>query len=67
MMSYLCENEAENPQNGDVYVAQIPDFWNGISQEPSDSLRSVMAHVFRIFHTLSFELNYFLSNFPFKL
>ena len=23
---YLSENEAENLQNGDVYIAQIPDF-----------------------------------------
>ena len=26
MMSYLRENEAENLQNGDVHLAQIPDF-----------------------------------------
>ena len=24
--SYLCENEAENHQNGDFHLAQIPDF-----------------------------------------
>ena len=24
--SYLSENEAENLQNGDVHIAQIPDF-----------------------------------------
>ena len=29
MMSYLCENEAENLQNGGVSVAQIPDFGMG--------------------------------------
>ena len=29
MMSYLCENEAENLQNGDVNLAQIPDFGMG--------------------------------------
>ena len=31
MMSYLCENEAENIQNGDgyMYVAQILDFGMG--------------------------------------
>ena len=28
-MSNLCENEPENLQNGDVYVAQIPDFGIG--------------------------------------
>ena len=26
VMSYLIENEAENLQNGDVHLAQIPDF-----------------------------------------
>ena len=26
MTSYLCENEAENLQNGDFILAQIPDF-----------------------------------------
>ena len=26
MTSYLSENEAKNPQNGDVHIAQIPDF-----------------------------------------
>ena len=29
MMSYLCENEAENLQNGYVYVAQVSDFGMG--------------------------------------
>ena len=27
--SYLSENEAKNPQNGDAYLAQIPDFEMG--------------------------------------
>ena len=26
MMSYVGENEAENLQNGDVHLTQIPDF-----------------------------------------
>ena len=29
MTSYLSENEAENLQNGDVHLAQIPDFAKG--------------------------------------
>ena len=29
MTSHLCENEAENLQNGDVHPAQIPDFGMG--------------------------------------
>ena len=26
MTSYLIENEAENLQNGEIHLAQIPDF-----------------------------------------
>ena len=29
MTSYLSENEAENQQNGDVHLAQIPAFEMG--------------------------------------
>ena len=29
MMPYSSENEAENLQNGDVYLAQFPDFEMG--------------------------------------
>ena len=29
VMSYLYENEAENLQNGEVHLAQIPDFGMG--------------------------------------
>ena len=29
MNHLLCENETENQQNGDVHVAQIPDFEMG--------------------------------------
>ena len=29
MTSYLHENEAQNLQNGDVHLAQIPDFGMG--------------------------------------
>ena len=41
MMSYLCEIETENLQNGDIHLARIPDFGIGF---------------FPIFHALSFEL-----------
>ena len=37
-----------------------------MSREPFGALRSVMAHFF-IFHTLSFELNFFQPEFPFNL
>ena len=49
MTSYLSENEAKSLQNGDVHVAQIPDFEMGMSREPFGALRSVMAHVFAFF------------------
>ena len=59
MTSYLSENEAENLQNGDVHLAQIPDFemeyletvW--LSQVNDGS-------VFCIFHAL------FRPEFPFN-
>ena len=66
MTSYLSENGAENLQNGDVHLAQIPEFGRNISRtiwrvEVSES------SLFCIFHALSFELNFFRPEFPFKL
>ena len=29
MTTYLSENEAKNLQNGDIHLAQIPDFEKG--------------------------------------
>ena len=58
MTSYLSENEAENLQNGDVDLPQIADFEMGY-------LENHLAHkvsdgsFFCIFHTLSFEINFF--------
>ena len=45
MTSYLIENEAENLQNGDVHLAQIPNF----EMEPFGALMSVMARFFAFF------------------
>ena len=66
MTSYLSENEAENLQNGDIHLAQLPDYeWN-ISRIIG-ALRSVMARVFFFnFHALSFEPDFFRPEFPFK-
>ena len=67
MRSYLHENEAENLQNGDVHLAQIPDLKWDISRtvwrtEVSDS------SLFCIFYALSFELNLFFDRgFPLRL
>ena len=65
-MSYLIENEAENLQNGDVHLAQIPDF-------EMEYLENHLAHwgqwwlIFSIFHALSFELNFFFDRwFPLR-
>ena len=43
MTSYLCENDAQNFQNGNFHLSQIPDFLNEISLEPFGALKSVRA------------------------
>ena len=63
--SYLSENEAENLQNGDVHLAQIPDF----EVEYLENLWRIEvgdgSSFFCIFHALSFELNFFFDwSFP---
>ena len=65
--SYLSENESKSLQNGDVHIAQIPDFEMEYLRTIC-ALRSVMARFFFfIFHALSFELNFFFDlRFPFK-
>ena len=60
MTSYLSENEAENLQNGDVHLAQIPDF-------EMEYLENHLALVFCIFHALSFELKFFRPEVPFNV
>ena len=63
--SYLSGIEAKNLQNGDVHIAQIPDF-------EMEYLENHLTHwgrrwlVFCIFHALSFELNFFRPEVPFK-
>ena len=68
MTSYLSENEAKTLQNGDTHLAQIVDFgskyisrtiWHIEVSEVSDDS-------FFIFQALSFELNFFRPEFPFK-
>ena len=66
MTSYLSENATEILQNGDVHLTQIPDFEMEISRtiwriEVGDG--SFLC----IFHTLSFELNFFFDRrFPLR-
>ena len=52
MMSYLIEYEAKNLQNGDVHLAQIPDFEMGYLKNHLATLRSVMGHPFFALFTL---------------
>ena len=68
MMSYLSENETENPQNGDVHLSQIPD-WDKISREPFGTLRSVMdgSFFFSFFTLFHLSLTFFRPEFPFKI
>ena len=58
MMSYLSENKAKNLQNGDVHLAKILDFKWDVSRT-SWSIEVSDGSFFFIFHTLSFELNFF--------
>ena len=61
MTSYLCENEAENLQNGDSHLAQIPDFGMRYLENPCDALRSVRAHFFAFSSLFHLSSTYFLS------
>ena len=49
MTSYLRENEAENLQNGDVHLAQIPDFEMGLGYLENRA-GSFFFHFFTLFH-----------------
>ena len=57
---YFSENEAKNLENGDVHIAQIPDF-------EMEYLKNHWAHwgqwwlIFCIFYALLFELNFFFD------
>ena len=52
------------PQNGDVHLAKIPEFRNGISREPFGTLRSVMARFFAFFTLFHLSLTFFDRMFP---
>ena len=45
MTSYLCENEAENLQNGDFHLAQIPDFEITLAERASNLTFSKCLHL----------------------
>ena len=64
MRSYLNENKAKNLQNGNIHVAQIPDF--EISREPSGAMRSVMVF-FSFFVLLHLSFTFFQPEFPFEI
>ena len=58
MTSYLSESKAKSLKNGDVHLAQIEGFWNGVSQKPFGVLRSVMA-LFSFFMLFHLSLTFF--------
>ena len=66
--SYLSENEVKNLQNGDVHLAQIPDFEMRIYRERFGAFNEVNdGSFFGIFHALSIERNFFFDrSFPLK-
>ena len=63
--SYLSENEAKYLQNGDIHLAQIPDF--GV-----EYLETHLAHrgqwwlIFSFFTLFHLSLSFFLLEFPFE-
>ena len=64
MTSYLSENEAENLQNGDVHLVQIPDFE---IEYLENHFEVGDGSFFCIFRALSFEFNFFFRpEVPFK-
>ena len=66
MMSYFIENEVENLQNGDLHLAQIPDFeMEYLMQDLFSTLRSVMACFF-IFTPFYLTLTFFDQSFPLR-
>ena len=61
LTSYLSENEAKNLQNGDVHIAQIPDYLKWNISKTIGRIEVSDGSFFLIFHALSFELNFFLD------
>ena len=59
MTSYLSENEAKYLQNGEIHLAQIPDFGMGISR--TIWRIEVSKGLFFAFFALSFVLNLFFE------
>ena len=60
MSSYFIE-EAKSLQNGDVHIAQIPDFEMEYISRNIWRIEVGDGSLFCIFHALSFELNFFFS------
>ena len=65
MTSYLSENEAKNLQNGDVHIAQIPDF-------EMEYLETILrlevgdSSLFAFFTLFDVSLTFFRPEVPFK-
>ena len=63
MTSYLSENKAENLQNGNVHLAQIPDFEIGYLENHL-AVRARYSAFLTLFHLSS---TFFRPEFPFKV
>ena len=57
----VCENEAENLQDGDVHLAQARDFGMGYLKNQSGALKSMMVHFVEFFIPLYLSSTYFLT------
>ena len=57
--SCLSKNEAKNLQNGDIHLAQFPDFEMGYLENHLAYWSQLWLIFFFIFHALSIELNFF--------
>ena len=60
MTSYLFENEAENLQNGNIHLAQIPHFGKGYLENHLGHIEVSDGYFFAV-STLSFELKLFFD------
>ena len=67
MTSYLSEDEAENPQNGDAHLAQIPDFELEYLENHLAYLNSVMARFLAFFTFFRLSVTFFRTEVPLSI
>ena len=67
MTSYLSEKKAENLQNSDVHLAQIPDFETEYLDNHLGALRSVIARCVAFSTLFNLSSTFFRLEVPFNL